>query len=116
MIGRRLAARIVVADFFAYDFESGFRSDLRADFPLRVAARRGGGDYARRLSVLCRPGGRLVGTYFIGRAVTGPPCPITEIKLGKLLGGSFERTASRRVGDSLPVFGDRERWMEWRRK
>jgi SAM-dependent methyltransferase len=112
---RRRASSIVCADFFEYDF--GQRFDLIYERTFLCALPRARWpDYAGRLAALTVSGGALVGTFFIGRAKEGPPCPITEAKLDKLLGRTFRRVCDKRVTDSLPVFGDRERWQEWRRR
>jgi SAM-dependent methyltransferase len=110
----RLASRIVLADFFEHDFGRGFDLIYERTFLCALPPARWP-DYARRLAALAASEGRLVGTYFIGRAKGGPPFPITEIKLNKLLGRAFRRVRNRPVVDSLPVFGDGERWQEWRR-
>ena len=112
----RLASRIVLADFFTHDFGRPFDLIYERTFLCALPpARRP--DYARRISALLVSGGRLVGTFFIGRRRgAGPPCPITEAGLARLLGGRFRQVSSRRVSDSLPVFGEGERWQEWRRK
>ncbi len=112
----RLASRIVLADFFAHDFGRQFDLIYERTFlcALPLARRR---DYARKVTALLTGTGRLVGTFFLGRRRrAGPPFPITEAALGRLLGGALRQTCSRRVSDSLPVFGDGERWQEWRRR
>ncbi len=114
-VARGPASRIVLADFFEHDFGQCFDVIYERTFLCALPPSRWR-EYARKLAGLTQPGARMVGTYFMGRARKGPPCPITELKLARLFGGKFRRTCNRRVVDSLPVFGDRERWQEWRRK
>ena len=115
VLGRRLASRIVLADFFEYNFGKQFELAYERTFlcalPPRLWRR-----YSTRLARLVRPGGRLVGTYWLGRAADGPPFPISEKRLAALFDQKFNLVRSVRVKDSLPLFGDGERWQERRRR
>jgi len=109
------ADRIVQADFFAYDpprpldliYEQAFLCALpRARWP----------DVAQRWSGLLGQGGLLAGYFFFDDAVKGPPFGIDRARLDELLGDAFDCVLDEAVGDSIPVFAGKERWMVWRKR
>lgn len=101
------------ADFFAlgastYDFvyERAFLCAL----PPRVWTA-----YAAKMAECIRPGGALVGYFFLKSTAKGPPFGTTEPALCDLLASHFRLAEQRPVEDSLPVFAGHERWMHWQR-
>lgn len=109
------AARVVEADFFAWEparplqliYERAFLCAMpRAMWP-RVAA---------RWAQLLPAGALLAGYFFFDEVVKGPPFGIGRAGLDALLQGDFECIADEAVGDSIPVFEGKERWMVWRRR
>ena len=72
--------------------------------------------YARQMARLTRPGGVLVGYFFLAATSSGPPFGASRETLGDLLGGAFQQIADAPVVDSLPVFAGRERWQIWKRR
>jgi len=116
--GRRAAgdyaARVVQADFFQWQpaaplqliYERAFLCAMpRAMWP-QVAA---------RWAQLLAPGALLAGYFFFDEAPKGPPFGIARAQLDALLQTDFVCIDDRAVGDSIPVFAGKERWMVWRR-
>lgn len=103
------------ADFFAYTppFEPGWIYE-RAFFCALPPARRV--DYVERMAQLLGPQGLLAGVFFFGATPKGPPFGIERAELEALFAPSFELVEDEPVGDSLPVFVGRERWLTWRRR
>jgi hypothetical protein len=109
------AGGVVQADFFTYlphapldlVYERAFLCALpRAMWP-RVAA---------RWADLLPPGGRLAGFFFFDDAAKGPPFGIGRAELAVLLSPHFDCIEDAAVGDSIPVFAGKERWMVWQRR
>jgi len=74
-------------------------------------------DYARRMGELIAPGGALCGYFFVAAETgRGPPFPINDEHLIDLLDPWFERRVDHPASDSLPVFGQAERWQIWQRR
>jgi hypothetical protein len=103
------------ADFYAYTppfapawvYERAFLCAL----PKSLRA-----SYAVRMAELLQPGALLAGYFFIGETPKGPPFAIARDELDGLLTPFFTLVDDQPVGDSLPVFAGRERWLVWRRK
>jgi SAM-dependent methyltransferase len=111
-----LAARVVLGDFFTYDFgERSFdviyeRTFLCSMTPVRRC------DYADRVANLLSPAGRLIGFFLYGQeAASGPPFPLTDSQAQELFNPRLRLMASEPVSDSLALFRDMERWQEWRK-
>lgn len=109
------AARVVQADFFAWQparplqliYERAFLCAMpRALWP-KVAA---------RWAELLPAGALLAGYFFFDDVVKGPPFGIARAQLDALLLAEFDCIADEAVGDSIPVFEGKERWMVWRRR
>ena len=103
------------ADFFAFDgdhepFDVVYERAFLCALPPRTWPA-----YAARVTQLVRPGGVLAGFFFLGETASGPPFGTSQPALAELLGGTFEQLCDDVVGDSSPVFADRERWQVWRR-
>jgi hypothetical protein len=108
------ADRVLLADFFDYEppaplaliYERAFLCAMpRAMWP-RVAA---------RWAELLAPGARLAGFFFFDHVAKGPPFGIDRKRLDALLSEHFECIEDAEVGDSIPVFAGKERWMVWQR-
>jgi SAM-dependent methyltransferase len=111
-----LAERVVLGDFFTYDFGAR-RFDLiyeRTFLCSMSPSRRP--CYVDRAADLLSPGGSLIGLFLYGRASSsGPPFPLADGEAGDLFNGRFELTRSEAVADSLPLFRGMEKWQEWRK-
>lgn len=108
-----LADKVVLSDFFTHKFgpqkfdliyERTFLCALR---PERRPA------YATRMAELLVDGGKLMGFFLYGHEEEPPPYPLTAEAARTLFEKNFVRRADEAVGDSLPIFGDRERWQIW---
>jgi SAM-dependent methyltransferase len=111
-----LRDRIILADFFSYNFGNTqfdviYERTFLCSLPPRLW-----NDYAHRVAQLLRPGGILAGFFFYGEESDPPPYPLTEQAASKILGASFDLLKSEPVTDSLPVFAGKEKWHEWRRR
>lgn len=69
-----------------------------------------------RLAALLKPGGLLVGHYFFGETVDGPPFALPPGEDRALFDHEFELIEDTPATDSLPLFEGRERWQVRRRK
>lgn len=110
----RWAGRVLQADFFAWQpaqplqliYERAFLCAMPPAMWPRVAA---------RWAALLAPGALLAGFFFFNDSPKGPPFGIARAQLDALLAPHFELVEEREVGDSIPVFAGKERWMVWRR-
>lgn len=111
-----LAERVVLGDFFTYDFaDSPFdliyeRTFLCALPPDLWRA------YADRVATMLKPGGVLAGLHFFGEKGDGPPFGFEPGEDETLFADRFILVNDQPVQDSLPIFSGRERWQERRRK
>jgi SAM-dependent methyltransferase len=110
-----LAERIILGDFFTYDFgERRFDLIYERTFLCSMSPSRWL-EYVDRMADLLVPGGRLIGVFLYGqRPSSGPPFPLTDAD-AKLFERHFQLVRSEAVTDSLPLFRDMERWQEWRK-
>jgi hypothetical protein len=113
---RSLGARVILGDFFAYDFgERHFDLIYERTFLCSMTPSRRP-DYATRVADLLSPGGRLIGFFIFGQKPgSGPPFPLTEGEVQQLFNARFQLVLSEAVSDSLPLFRDMERWQEWQK-
>jgi len=117
-LGTLLAPRVQVADFFTHPFAPASfdlvyeRTFLCAQEPASWPR------VARRTAELLRPGGALLGFYFLGAKEDGPPYGLDPEEPGAIFGNDFTLVESSPVpaGESLPLFAGREFWHEWRRR
>lgn len=72
--------------------------------------------YFRRMTELIRPGGVLCGFFFFGPEKGPPPYPIGRAELFARMHPDFEIQIDEPVGDSLPLYGGKERWQVWRKR
>lgn len=108
-----LPAELYFGDFFTYafgvrEFDVIYERAFLASLPRAMWH-----DYAARVYELLRQGGKLIGFFLYGDKQGGPPFCLANGELGTLLGEYFERTASLRVRNSVPVFEGLERWEVW---
>lgn len=110
-----LAERVLLGDFFTHDFadapfdvvyERTFFCAITPD--LREA-------YVRRMAQLLRPGGLLIGLFYLGDERDGPPFALNEHDHAKLFRPDFLLVTDDPVPDEHPLFGAHERWREYRR-
>jgi len=105
--------RIILGDFFAYDFEHAafdiiYERTFLCSLPPRLWK-----DYAARADELLRPRGLLAGFFFYGHESDPPPYPLTESKASEIFSGRFDLRKSDPVTDSLSIFAGQEKWQEW---
>lgn len=112
------AHHVQQADFFEYQPQQ--RLDLiyeRAFLCALPPAMRA--SIVKRWAALLPPGALLAGFFYIDdseqRSPKGPPFSITSEALHALMAPHFELLEECAVSDSLPVFGNNERWQVWRR-
>lgn len=111
-----LGGLIQKADFFHFEAEP---FDLVYERALLCALPRARWhDWAQRMVELVKPGGRLVGFYYIDDNERGPPFGIGVRELALLLDADFSIVQDTPIppAQSLAVFQGKERWQVWRRK
>lgn len=109
-----LAERVILGDFFTYDFEH-HRFDLIYERtflcsmpPARWPV------YVNRTADLLSSRGRLIGVFLYAQQATqGPPYPLTDMQAEQLFQRHFRLARSELMTDSLPLFRGMERWQEW---
>ena len=104
-----------LGDFFQFDiggaaFDVIYERAFLCSLPRNLRPR-----YAARVSELLHPGGLLIGFFFFGTNVSGPPFGLERGELSELLQGRFALEADKRPRNSLAVFAGKERWQQWRR-
>lgn len=109
------ADRLVLGDFFAFDPGARYEVIYERTF-LCALPRRLWTAYAARAAALLVPGGRLVGYFYFSEEPKGPPFGTSREALHELLDPHFALEDDREVGDSIPMFRNRERWQVWRRR
>lgn len=114
-LGPLLAERVVCGDYFAHDFgatpfdvvyERTFLCALPPD--MRAA-------YVTRMAQLLRSGGVLVGLFYLGEEKGGPPYQLHASDEAALFPPHFTQLCDEAAESPLPLFGDNERWREYRR-
>lgn len=117
LVNSELARRIVVADFFKYNFGAVpfdvvyERTFLCAILPEQRAA------YRDRMTRLLKYSGALIGYFYYQKTNPddGPPFGLAWGEGDELFSRHFLLMKDDPVTDSLPVFAGRERWQERRR-
>ena len=111
------AGHVRQADFFTADLEGPYdvvfeRTSLCALAPELWPA------YARRMEALVRPGGLLLGVFFMGEQEEPPPFPLRMGHALALLGPGFDLTENSAIPaeETLPIYGGGERWQAWQRR
>lgn len=107
--------RLLLGDFFTYQFEHSFdliyeRSFLCA-LPPRLRAA-----YASRMNDLLLPRGKLVGFFLYGAPFEGPPFPLKDGKEAKELLSDFELIEDCVIEGSHSTALAKEHWQEWKKK
>lgn len=114
-VGAALANRVVLGDFFHYDFgpakfdyvyERTFLCSLHPD--QRIA-------YRGRIAQLLKYRGSLLGHFYYQTPdlAGGPPYGFAWGTADELFARHFLLGKDVAVTDSLPLFAGRERWQEW---
>jgi len=117
LVGPALASRILLGDFFQYDFPgASFDLIYERSFVCSLTPERRPA-YRDRLAQLLKYRGLLIGYYFYKRPVLsdGPPYGFAWGAADELFSRYFLLVKDEPVSDSLPVFAGRERWQERRR-
>lgn len=109
------AERVVEADFFQWEPQGPLDVIYERAF-LCAMPHRMWPQVAARWAALLPAGGLLAGFFYFGESPKGPPFGIARGELEALLAPHFELMEEGPVVDSLPVFGEKERWMTWRRR
>src|SRR5215469_12969590 len=109
----KLASKVILGDFFRHDFGAHCFSVIYERAFLCALPPELWKDYARRMTELLEPKGRLAGTFVYGTESDPPPYPMTEANATELFGDKFNLLRSKSVTDSLPFFLGKERWQEW---
>jgi SAM-dependent methyltransferase len=104
------------ADFFAFDPGEGALDLIYERAFLSALPRRLWRSYAARCAALLPPRALLAGFFFYGSQPKGPPFGTSPEELHALLDPYFDLREDRAATESLPVFGDGERWQVWQRK
>jgi SAM-dependent methyltransferase len=108
-----LAERVLLGDFFTQDIgQERFDFIYERTFLCSMPPSRWP-DYAKRMTELLSPGGRLIGLFLYGQQPESPPYPITDEQANQLFQRCFRLERNELVTDSLPLFRGRERWQEW---
>jgi SAM-dependent methyltransferase len=117
MVSPEQAAKILLGDFFEYDFPSQHfdivyeRAFVCSLMPDRRPA------YRDRMAQLIKYRGLLIGYYYYNKPslTEGPPFGFAWSTADDLFAQYFILVKDEPVSDSLPVFAGRERWQEQRR-
>ena len=109
----QLNEKIILGDFFRYDFGAGvfdavYERTFLCSLPPRLW-----NDYAARMAQLLRLHGTLAGFFFYGEESDPPPYPLTESKASEIFGDRFLLLKTEPVTDSLSIFAGKEKWQEW---
>lgn len=109
-----LEDKIVLGDFFAYDFGSRlfdfvYERTFLCSLPPSVWK-----DYVRRVAQLLSIGGKVAGFFFYGNEPDPPPYPLSDKRALEIFDTQFELVRNEAVSDSVPMFAGVERWQEWR--
>ncbi len=117
MVGPTLAPRVLVGDFFSYDFPAaGFDLIYERSFICSIPPERRQA-YRDRMAQLLKYRGLLIGYYYYNKPVLldGPPYGFAWGAADELFSRYFLLVKDEPVNDSVPLFAGRERWQERRR-
>ncbi|MBI2513873.1 MAG: methyltransferase domain-containing protein [Opitutae bacterium] len=114
-LGAPLAERVVLGDFFTYDFPGApfdviYERTFLCALPLDLREK-----YAARTAQLLKPGGALVGLFYLGDDLDGPPFALSAADEARLFPPRLLLVNDQPVAEKFPLFGDAERWREYRR-
>jgi thiopurine S-methyltransferase len=114
-LGPVLGQRVFLGDFFTYDFAAApfdvvYERTFLCALPLDLREK-----YVARMAQLLRPGGVLVGLFYLGEDIDGPPYALNAADEAKLFSPRFLLVNDQPAAEQFPLFGDKERWREYRR-
>lgn len=114
-LGPLLGERVVLGDFFTYDFAAApfdviYERTFLCALPLDLREK-----YISRMAALLAPGGVLVGLFYLGNDLDGPPYALSAPEETRLFSPRFVRVRDEPSAQPLPMFGANERWREYRR-
>lgn len=114
-VGPELAEHVLLGDFFTHDFSAApfdlvYERTFFCALPpeLRPA-------FIKRMAHLLKPGGILVGLFFLGDERGGPPYQLNAADEAALFPLHFVRVNDEPIAEPFPLFGENERWREYRR-
>jgi SAM-dependent methyltransferase len=110
-VGPALAGRIVLGDFFHHDLGAPFDLVYERTFFCALPPERRP-DYIRRVRELLKPGGLLLGFFYLGTERGGPPYALFPEDETGLFGPAFAVQVDEPSPDGLPMFEGGERWRE----
>lgn len=115
-VGPALADRILLGDFFTQDFAAApfdliYERTFFCALPpgLRTAC-------VRRWVRLLRPGGGLVGLFYLGTEAGGPPYALHAADEQALFAPQLRLVHDEPVTEPFPLFGANERWRTYCRE
>jgi hypothetical protein len=108
-------AHVVFGDFFKFPFQANAFDLIYERTFLCALPPTFWPDYAKRMSELLRPHGKLVGYFLYGEEPEPPPYPLTKGTATELFERAFRLINDEAVADSLTIFEGKERWQEWER-
>jgi len=117
MVGPALADRVLLGDFFEYDFpHAAFDVIYERSFICSIPPERRPA-YRDRLAQLLKYRGLLIGYYYYNKPLImdGPPYGFAWGTADELFSRYFLLVKDEPVNDSLPLYVGRERWQERRR-
>ncbi|HLP26466.1 MAG TPA: methyltransferase domain-containing protein [Acidobacteriota bacterium] len=114
-LGPVLAERVFLGDFFTYDFAAApfdvvYERTFLCALPPDLRPQ-----YVNRMARLLAPGGVLVGLFYLGEEQGGPPYQLHAADEAQLFGPHFVLVQDQAAAEPFPLFGDNERWREYRR-
>ena len=109
---RNFDGKIILGDFFKFDFQNRFDLIYERTFLCALHPRRWP-EYAKRVAQLLRLRGKLVGVFFYGTEPDPPPYPLSEAGAAEIFGKYFQLIRDVKVSDSVAMFAGMERWQEW---
>lgn len=123
-VGPQLADAVIEGDFFTHDFAAApfdlvYERTFLCALPLEMWPK-----IVTRTAALLKPGtagnpgGTLAGIYFFGEKEDGPPFGLAPGEPATLFDREFVLVADQPIppAESLPIFSNRERWQERRKK
>jgi len=114
-LGPRLGERVLLGDFFTHDFAAApfdviYERTFLCALPPDLRA-----PYAARMRQLLASGGALIGLFYLGEEMDGPPYALHAADEAQLFPPHLQRVQDQPAAEPFPLFGDNERWREYRR-
>lgn len=116
-LGPLLAERVILGDFFAHDFGAGGGFDVIYERTFLCALPpKLQGAYRSRMLALLKPGALLVGLFYLGEESGGPPYQLHTADEAQIFSNPGFMLERDEIAESpLAMFGQGERWREYRR-